>query len=207
MTTPSFHSYRPADGHGLAHNPLNAIVAPRPIGWIGTVSATGVPNLAPYSFFNLFAYSPPIIGFSSSGVKDSLTNARATGVFTWNLVGRSLAEAMNATSAEVAPDVDEFALAGLEPLASVEIAAPRVAASPVQFECRVTDIMPLRGLSGAQSGNVMVFGEVVHIHIDPACLHEGIYRTTDAVPVARGGGPADYYEIRPDTQFLMKRPG
>ena len=206
MNVPAFHSYRPADGHGLAHNPLNAIIAPRPIGWIGTMSAAGVRNLAPYSFFNLFAYRPPIVGFSSAGEKDSLVNARDTGVFTWNLVSRALAEAMNATSAQVGAETDEFDLAGLESLPSTEIAAPRVAASPVQFECRVTEIHPLRGLSGEESGNIMVFGEVVHVHIDPACLHEGIYRTTDPMPVARGGGLADYYEIREDTMFFMTRP-
>src|SRR6188768_4010464 len=136
-----FHSYVPREGHGLAHDPLTAIVAPRPIGWISTVNTAGIANLAPYSFFNLFSYRPPIIGFSSTGEKDSLANVRATGMFTWNLVSRDLAEAMNATSAEVEGDVDEFVLAGLERLPSVEITAPRVAGSPVQFECRVTEII------------------------------------------------------------------
>lgn len=206
MSQDSFHSYRPAEGHRLAHDPLNAIVAPRPIGWIGTVSETGQHNLAPYSFFNLFSYRPPIIGFSSSGEKDSLRNVRATGVFTWNLVSRVLADAMNATSAEVGSEVDEFVLAGLEKLPSLEIAASRVASSPVQFECRVTEILRLKTLSDTPSNNWMVFGEVVHIHIDPACLADGVYRTTAAVPIARGGGPADYFEIRDDTLFLMSRP-
>jgi flavin reductase (DIM6/NTAB) family NADH-FMN oxidoreductase RutF len=206
MNQSSFHSYRPAEGHGLAHDPLNAIVAPRPIGWIGTVSDTGVANLAPYSFFNLFSYRPPIIGFSSSGEKDSLANVRATGAFTWNLVSRALAEAMNLTSAPVGAEVDEFALAGLEKLPSLEIAAPRVARSPVQFECRVTEILRLRTLSDTPSNNWMVFGEVVHVHIDPACLADGVYRTAAAVPVSRGGGPADYFAIGEDALFHMDRP-
>jgi flavin reductase (DIM6/NTAB) family NADH-FMN oxidoreductase RutF len=201
-----FHSYRPADGHGLAHEPLNAMVAPRPIGWIGSASAAGVPNLAPYSFFNIFAYSPPIVGFSSGGEKDSVVNARETGAFTWNLVSRDLAEAMNASSATVGPDVDEFGLAGLAMVPGVDVPAPRVAASPVQFECRVTEIMTLKTLSGKPSTNIMVFGEVVRIHIDKAHIVDGVYRTTSAVPVARGGGVGDYFEIREDTHFHMARP-
>ena len=95
------HFYEPANGHGLRHDPLNAIVAPRPIGWISTVDAAGRRNLAPYSFFNGFNYVPPIIGFASIGRKDSLNNAEATGAFVWNLATRQLAEAMNATSATV----------------------------------------------------------------------------------------------------------
>ena len=94
-----WHSYEPASGHRLPHDPLNAIVAPRPIGWVSTLSADGVPNLAPYSFFNLFNYSPPLIGFSSMGWKDSVANITATGEFVWNLVSRDLGEAMNTTAA------------------------------------------------------------------------------------------------------------
>jgi flavin reductase (DIM6/NTAB) family NADH-FMN oxidoreductase RutF len=206
MSERNFHSYRPADGHGLAHDPLNALVAPRPIGWISTLSATGIPNLAPYSFFNLFCYRPPIVGFSSGGEKDSLTNARETGVFVWNLVSRDLAEAMNASSVSVPPEVNEFDLAGLDMLPGVDVPVPRVAASPVQFECRVTEILPLRTLAGPASSYTMVFGEVVRIHIDPAHIVDGVYRTTSPVPVARGGGIGDYFEIRPDTGFQMDRP-
>ena len=97
------HFYEPRHGHGLAHDPLNAIIAPRPIGWISTVNAVGAANLAPYSFFNLFSYKPPIIGFSSQGWKDSVANAKATGEFVWNLATRAQAEAMNATSAQGQP--------------------------------------------------------------------------------------------------------
>jgi flavin reductase (DIM6/NTAB) family NADH-FMN oxidoreductase RutF len=202
----TFHSYRPADGHGLAHEPLNAIVAPRPIGWISSVSAAGVPNLAPYSFFNLFCYRPPIVGFSSWGEKDSVVNARETGAFVWNLVSRALAAPMNESSAAVGPEVDEFALAGLEMLPGVDVPAPRVAAAPVQFECRVTEMLTLKTLSGAPSPNIMVFGEVVRVHIDPAHIVDGVYRTTSAVPIARGGGTGDYFEIGDDTLFHMPRP-
>ena len=206
MSDPEFHSYRPAEGHGLAHDPLNAIVAPRPIGWISTVDAQGVPNLAPYSFFNLFGYRPPIIGFSSGGEKDSLANARATGEFVWNLVSRDLAEAMNASSAEVRAGIDEFGLAGLETLPSLDVAAPRVARSPVQFECKVTQILRLDAASGAPTDHWMVFGEAVRIHIHPDHIVEGLYRTASPRPVVRGGGPADYFEISEDRRFEMRRP-
>ena len=199
-----WHSYRPDKGHRLPHDPLNAIVAPRPIGWIGTRSAAGVANLAPYSFFNLFNYRPPIIGFSSGGGKDSLANVEATGVFTWNLVTRDLAEAMNATSTSVR--VDEFVLAGLEPLASILVDAPRVARSPVQFECRHTQTLQFRTAEGREIDQWIVFGEAVMIHIDPALLQDGIYRTARAHPVTRGGGPADYFEIREDALFKINRP-
>src|SRR4051812_36936844 len=144
-----FHFYEPAKGHGLKHNPLNAIVAPRPIGWVSTVSPDGVRNLAPYSFFNAFAYVPPLIGFSSQGWKDSVENARATGEFVWNLATRDQAEAMNATSATVPHDADEFALAGLEALPSRLVRPDRVGGSPVQFECKVTQIVQLEDKQGS----------------------------------------------------------
>jgi flavin reductase (DIM6/NTAB) family NADH-FMN oxidoreductase RutF len=202
-----FHSYVPREGHGLAHDPLNAIVAPRPIGWISTVNAEGAANLAPYSFFNLFSYRPPIIGFSSGGEKDSLVNARATGEFVWNLTGRAQAEAMNITSANVPPGSDEFDLAGLGKLPSQHVRAPRVAGSPVQFECRVTQIIRLDDASGAQTNNWMVFGEAIRIHIDPVYIVDGVYQTALARPITRGGGTGDYFETTQDRLFRMVRPG
>ena len=206
MDASHFHSYTPAEGHGLAHDPLNAIVGPRPIGWISTLGADGVRNLAPYSFFNLFSYTPPIIGFCSIGEKDSLNNARETGAFVWNLVTRAQAEAMNMSCAAVRADVDEFALAGLDALPSDVVAPPRVAGSPVQFECRVTQIVRLAALSGAPTASWMVFGEAVRIHIDPACIVEGVYRTALPEPILRGGGPADYFAVTGDRRFEMRRP-
>src|ERR1700761_8064709 len=107
-SNPEHYFYEPRHGHGLPHDPLNAIIAPRPIGWVSTIGRTGVVNLAPYSFFNAFSYKPPIIGFSSTGTKDSLRNARETGEFVWNLVTRTVAENMNATSATVSYETDEF---------------------------------------------------------------------------------------------------
>jgi flavin reductase (DIM6/NTAB) family NADH-FMN oxidoreductase RutF len=197
-----WHFYEPAQGHGLAHDPLNAIVAPRPIGWISTLSDVGRRNLAPYSFFNLFSYRPPIIGFCSTGAKDSLANARATGEFVWNLATRDLAEAMNATSAMT--DADEFALAGLQTLPSARVAPPRVARSPVHFECAVTQIVQLRDRGGADLPGWLVLGEAVAIHIDSGLIDDGVYRTVRAHPILRGGGPADYFEI--GEHFAMHRP-
>jgi len=202
-----WHSYEPASGHRLPHDPLNAIVAPRPIGWVSTLSAEGVPNLAPYSFFNLFNYSPPLIGFSSMGWKDSVANIAATGEFVWNLVSRDLGDAMNATAANVAADVDEFALAGLETLASLHVKPPRVAASRAQFECKVTQIIRLETKEGCELDQWLVLGEAVAIHIDPAMLDDGVYQTARGEPILRGGGPADYFAITEESLFKMRRPG
>ncbi len=202
-----WHSYEPASGHRLPHDPLNAIVAPRPIGWVSTLSAEGVPNLAPYSFFNLFNYTPPLIGFSSMGWKDSVANIAATGEFVWNLVSRDLGDAMNATAANVAADVDEFALAGLETLASLHVKPPRVAASRAQFECKVTQIIRLETKEGRELDQWLVLGEAVAIHIDPAMLDDGVYQTARGEPILRGGGPADYFAITEESLFKMRRPG
>ena len=200
------HSYRPADGHRLPHDPFNAIVGPRPIGWIGTRAPDGVANLAPYSFFNAVAYHPPSVMWASDGAKDSLANARATGLFSWNLVTRRLAERMNASSAAVAPEVDEFALANLACVAGPETGVPLVADSPALFECRVSDIHPLRDAAGAKVPNWLVVGEVVAIHLDPALLVDGTWDTAAARPVLRGGGPSAYFEATAASRFDLSRP-
>ncbi len=197
-----FHSYAPAEGHRLPHDPFNAIIAPRPIGWIASMSAEGKRNLAPYSFFNAFNYRPPIIGFASTGAKDTLANVRATGEFVWNLATRAQAEAMNATSAMTGED--EFVLAGLDTIPSLTVAPPRVAGSPVQFECRSTQIVRLTDHWGEEVDTWLVLGEVVQVHIDPALLEGGIYRTERARPILRGGGAGDYFE--PGERFDMRRP-
>ncbi len=203
---PARYFYQPAQGHGLPHDPFNAIVGPRPIGWISSRRAQGGFNLAPYSFFNAFNYTPPIVGFSSVGWKDSVRNIEATGEFAWNLATRPLAEAMNASCAAVPPDVDEFTLAGLAPAASRLIGVPRVAASPVSFECRLTQLVQLQAADGHKVESWLVLGEVVGVHIDPALLKDGIYDTAAAHPILRGGGPADYFEIGPEALFHMRRP-
>ena len=200
------HFYEPANGHGLPHDPFNAIVGPRPIGWIASRSGAGVLNLAPYSFFNGFNYTPPIIGFSSIGHKDSVTNVKETGEFVWNLATRPLAEAMNRSCATAPPEVDEFVLAGLTPEPGRIVNVPRVAESPVAFECRCTQIIRLQNAGGAEVNTWLVLGEVVGVHIAKSLLKDGIYDTAAAQPILRGGGPADYFEITADTLFRMRRP-
>jgi flavin reductase (DIM6/NTAB) family NADH-FMN oxidoreductase RutF len=200
------HFYEPAQGHGLPHDPFNAIVGPRPIGWISTQSGAGVVNLAPYSFFNAFNYVPPIIGFSSIGYKDTVQNIVETGEFVWNLVTRPLAEQMNQSCAAVGPEVSEFALTGLTPAPSRLIQAPRVLESPVSFECRSTSVQQLKNLQGELIDTWFILGEVVGVHIDTKLLVDGVYDTAAAQPILRGGGPADYFSIGPEQLFKMYRP-
>jgi len=206
MSDRTIHFYEPRLGHGLPHDPFNAIVGPRPIGWISSRDAQGRLNHAPYSFFNAFNYTPPIVGFCSVGAKDTLHNVRATGEFAWNLATRPLAEAMNASCAAVPADVNEFELAHLTPAPSRVIGAPRVAESPVSFECRVTQIVQLQGADGTLVPSWLTLGEVVAVHIDQALLKDGVYDTAAAQPILRGGGPADYFAISPEQHFRMFRP-
>lgn len=198
--------YEPAKGHGLPHDPFNAIIGPRPIGWVSTQGESGALNLAPYSFFNAFNYTPPIIGFSSTAAKDSLRNARETGEFVWNLATRALAAQMNATSAMAPYETDEFALAGLTPAPSRIVAVPRVLESPVNFECKVSDIVQLKSHEGALAQGWLVLGEVVAVHIRRDLLKDGIFDTFGAGVILRAGGPSAYAEIGPDNRFDMRRP-
>ena len=200
------HFYEPANGHGLPHDPLNAIVGPRPIGWVSTRGRSGAVNLAPYSFFNAFNYTPPIVGFSSIGAKDSLQNARETGEFVWNLATRDLAEQLNATSAPAAYDIDEFELAGLTPAPSRLVDVPRVAESPVNFECKVTEIVQLKDQRAEAIEAWLVIGEVVGVHIQKALLKDGVFDTFGARIILRAGGPSAYALIAPEARFDMCRP-
>lgn len=202
----SYHFYEPQHGHGLAHDPFNAIIAPRPIGWISTRSKKGALNLAPYSFFNALNYTPPIIGFSSVGDKDSLKNAGDTGEFCWNLVSKHLVEAMNETSKPLPRDESEFEAAGLEWAPSNVIDAPRVKASLVSMECQVTDIVQLKGAAGEAVNSWFIMGEVVGVHIDKSLIEDGVYKTLKGNPVMRGGGPGDYFGISEDNFFELLRP-
>lgn len=201
------HFYEPASGTGLPHSPFNAIIAPRPIGWISSRSAGGVLNLAPYSFFTAFSYEPPIIGFASTGAKNTLANVEASGEFCWNLVSRDLAEVMNATSAPVPPEVDEFALAGVAPARSRVVAVPHVAGSRTVFECRLTQVVALRTAAGGTTATRVVFGEVVGVHIDRSLLVDGVYQTALADPVLRAGGPSAYFTLDERNRFDLDRPG
>ncbi len=200
------HFYEPKNGHGLKHDPFNAIVGPRPIGWVSTKGADGSVNLAPYSFFNAFNYIPPIIAFSSVNEKDTLKNIRETGAFVWNLATRDLAEQMNLTSAPAPYGTDEFAVAGLTPIPADHVGAPRVAESRVHFECRSSDIINLRTASGAATAAWMVIAEVIAVHIDPSLLKDGVFDTFGAGIIQRAGGPTAYAEITPQNRFDLRRP-
>ncbi|AOI82034.1 Asp/Glu/hydantoin racemase [Burkholderia cepacia] len=206
MTDSTHHYYEPSQGHGLAHDPLNAIVGPRPIGWISSRGSDGTVNLAPYSFFNAFNYHPPIIGFSSVAAKDSLRNVQETGEFVWNLATRELAERMNQTCAAVPYEVDEFELGGLTAVPSRLVDVPRVAESGVNFECKVTDVVRLRDHQGVETPASLVLGEVIAVHIRQDLLKDGIFDTFGAGIILRAGGPSAYVHVKPDSRFDLFRP-
>lgn len=188
--------------HGLAHDPFKAIVAPRPIGWIGTKGRDGSLNLSPYSFFNIVSDNPKLVMFSSSGYKHSCRNAEETGVFTASLVSRDLVDPMNASSAPVDYGVNEFELAGLTAVTGRAVDAPFVGEAHAVLECRVTQIIKPTGLDGAISESVMVFGQVVAIHISETILRDGRIDMALSRPVARMGymdycdGGTDVFQIR-----------
>jgi len=207
MADETAHIYEPAKGHGLRHDPFNAIVGPRPIGWISSISAEGVVNLAPYSFFNGFNYHPPLIGFASIGWKDTVANVAATGEFCWNLATRPLAEAMNLTCASAPPEIDEFDVAGLTRAPSRLIAPPRVLESPVNFECRLSQLIQLKAADGTMLDTWLAIGEVVAVYIDRSLIRDGVYDTAAAAPILRAGRMGDYAEITPAAMFEMRRPG
>ena len=196
--------YRPEDGHGLPHNPFNAIVAPRPIGWISTRGATG-DNLAPYSFFNAVAYVPPQVMFASTsakpdraGTKDSVAQIRDTGVFCVNIVEYAVREAMNASSGSFPAGVDEFEKAGLAKADCTTIDCARVDGAPAALECRLTEIVRLPG-----DANYVVFGEVTGVHLRDDCLRDGRFDVTTFQPLARMGY-MDYARIT--EVFPLERP-
>ncbi|TIS74711.1 MAG: flavin reductase family protein [Mesorhizobium sp.] len=195
--------YEPAKGHGLPHDPSKAIVAPRPIGWISTVSKAGKINLAPYSFFNAFSTRPFIVWFSSEGEKDSATFAEETGEFVANLVSRDLAEQMVRTAVDAPRGVTEFVYADLAMAPSRLVAPPRVAAAPAALECRVTEILRPKALDGTPTSAVVVAGEVVGVHIDDAFLNDGMFDIVKAGNVSRLGY-MDYASV--SEIFSMRRP-
>ena len=189
--------------HGLPHDPFKAIVAPRPIGWITTMSGKGGINLAPYSYFNGVSSRPPVVMFSSEGHKDSVTNAKETGEFVCNLATWDLREQMNATSASFPHGVNEMEKAGLKALPSMLVKPPRVAASPCAMECKVTQIVPLQYLAGDAPETHVVFGQVIGVHIDDTFIKDGLLDTAAMKPIARCGYH-DYSVL--DETFQMVRP-
>jgi flavin reductase (DIM6/NTAB) family NADH-FMN oxidoreductase RutF len=189
--------------HGLPFDPVKAIVAPRPIGWITTMGANGEINLAPYSFFNAFSSRPPIVGFSSEGRKDSVQFVEQTKEFVCNLATWDLREAMNETSASLPLGVDEMKAAGLEPAPSRLVKPPRVAASPCALECRWLQTVNLTDLDGRSIDRHLVIGRVVGVYIDEKFIKNGLLDTAAMKPIARCGYH-DYAVV--DEVFSIVRP-
>lgn len=198
--------YEPKNGHGLPHNPFNAVITPRPIGWISTRAADGSENLAPYSFFNGVSYAPPQVMFASTAGKpdrdrgkDSVLNAIETGVFCVNVVEFAMRDVMNTTAEHFSKDIDEFERAGIERLDCETIACSRVAGAPASLECKLVKHVDLPGAE-----NIVVFGEVTGIHLRDDCIIDGRFDVTRFQPLARLGY-RDYARI--SELFSLKRPG
>lgn len=193
--------------HGLKHDPFKSLIAPRPIGWISTVSRDGICNIAPYSFFNAMSEKPHYVVFGSAGMKDTLRNVAETGEFVCSLSTWDLREHMNTTSAAVPHGVDEFPLAGLTAQASKLVKPPRVKESPAALECRHFQTISLPPAApGQKEGYAMVIGLVVGIHIDDKFVSNGIVDTGAMRPIARLGY-MDYSVVTPESIFSMDRPG
>ncbi len=198
------HFYDPAKGHGLKHDPFKAIIAPRVIGWISSLSRDGQANLAPYSFFGAFAANPPVIGFSSEGYKDTIRNIEETSEFVWNLSSYALAQKMNTSAAPVSRGVNEFELAGLTQAPGRYVSVPHVGESPASLECKLLQVIRLVATDGSPLDNWLVLGQVVGVHIRCEFLKEGLFDLKAADPVLRAGYRGDYAQI--GAMFEMVRP-
>jgi len=191
--------------HGLPHDPLKALVAPRPIGWISTVSNAGICNLAPYSFFNAVGEKPGYVVFGSAGIKDSLHNIAENGEFVCSLATWDLRHHMNMSSAAVPHGVDEFPLAGLTATASILVKPPRVKESPVALECRHFQTIALPGAGRYKQSYNLVIGRIVGIYIDDRFISDGLVDTAAMKPIARLGY-MDYAVVTAETMFTITRP-
>jgi flavin reductase (DIM6/NTAB) family NADH-FMN oxidoreductase RutF len=176
-----------ANDHGLPHDPLKALVAPRPIGWISSLSADGVPNLAPYSFFNMLAVSPAIVGFSSGMRKDSQNNIEETGEFVYNFASVDLIDPVNISSSHVPNTVNEFELAGVTAIDSRRVKAPRVAEAHAHFECEYLQTVALPHTPGQEIPWSLILGRVVAVHINDAFIADGVVDTLAMQPLTRMG--------------------
>jgi flavin reductase (DIM6/NTAB) family NADH-FMN oxidoreductase RutF len=189
--------------HGLPHDPFKAIVTPRPIGWVTTMSARGAINLAPYSYFNAVSTRPPCVMFASEGYKDSVSNIAETGEFVCNLAVWELRDEVNQTSATFPRGVNEMEKAGLAPAPSRLVKPPRVARTPCAMECKLLQIVPLHDLSGRPLDRHVTIGQVIGIHIDERFIKNGLLDTAAMQPIARCGYH-DYAVV--ESLFEMVRP-
>ncbi len=200
-----FYEPHARDRSILPHDPFKAIIAPRPIGWVTTMSRDGAVNLAPYSFFNAFSGAPPIVGFSSESLKDSAAFSDETREFTFNLATFDLRHQMNLTSAPLPRGVSEFEHAGLTPAPARLVRPPRVAESPASLECVVTEIIALKDRHGQRAGALLVVGEVVGVHLDDRFVANGRFDTAGAQPIARCGYQ-DYAVVK-ELFSIVRPPG
>ncbi len=194
------------NNHGLPRDPFKALIAPRPIGWITTLSKDGICNIAPYSFFNAVSEKPHYIVVGSSGRKDTQINIEETGEFTCSLATYELRDEMNVTSAPFPYGVDEYPIANLTATASQMVKPPRVKQSPAAFECKHwrTIQLPAADPCG-KPGNALIIGRVVGIYIDDSMIKEGFVDTGGMRPIARMGY-MDYSVVTPETMFTINRP-
>ena len=192
-----------ANKHGLKHDPFKALVVPRPIGWISTISKAGICNLAPYSFFNAVGESPHYVMFSSSGPKDSLTNIEETGEFVCSLATFPLRFNMNMTSAAVPRGVDEFPIGELTATPSRLVKPPRVKASPCALECKWLRTIRLNDIDGNPAPRFIAFGQVIGIHIDERFIKDGLVDTGAMMPIARAGYQ-EYFVTTAEARFFVK---
>lgn len=198
-----FYEPERRDKRLLPNDPFKAIVAPRPIGWITSISAKGEVNCAPYSFFNAISSRPNLVMFASEGAKDSVTFIQETGEFVCNLATWELREAMNATSAPLPRGVNEMVRAGLEPAPSRLVKPPRVKAAPCALECKRLNVIRLQDLDGKLLDGHLVIGQVVGVHIDDRFIVNGKLQTAAMKPIARCG--YDEYAVV-ESLFSMQRP-
>ncbi len=199
-----FYEPEKRDRNLLPHDPFKAIVAPRPIGWITSMSAKGEINLAPYSFFNAVFSKPNMVMFCSEDYKDSIAFIEETGEFVCNLATWDLREQMNDTSAPLTRGVNEMERAGLAAAPSRMVKPPRVAESPCALECKLLRVVKLDALDGSPLECHVVFGQVVGVYIDDRFVKDGILDTAAMRPIARCGY-ADQYSVA-DQMFFMTRP-
>jgi flavin reductase (DIM6/NTAB) family NADH-FMN oxidoreductase RutF len=191
--------------HGLPHDPFKAIVAPRPIGWITSMSANGEINLAPYSYFNGASTEPPIVMFSSEGYKDSVAFIEETKEFVCNVATYEMRQPMVETSGHYPRGVSEMERAGIAAAPSRLVKPPRVAAAPCALECRLLKVVRLDDLAGTPLDQYVVFGQVVGVYIDDRFLKDGLLDTAAMMPIARAGY-RDYFVSTLETRFSLKRP-
>jgi len=188
--------------HGLPHDPYNAIVGPRPIGWITSMSAKGEINLAPYSFFNSVSSDPPMVMFASDGRKHTIDFVEQTGEFVCNLAVWDLRSQVKDTSRTFARGVNEMAAVGLDPAPSVLVKPPRVKASPCALECKLLQTLRLTDLDGNPAPRFIAFGQVVGIHIDEKFIKDGLLNTGAMRPIARAGYQ-EYFVMTEAARFFV----